>query len=133
LAGRFLNGFEHLSDNFRMQDRCAVGTTTFRPPLAYILWLPLERSQTNPALSSIASASVARRRGVLGTNLDGSGKYLPAQRGRALLLSERFQKKFNGLSNISKGFVDRRSLRLAPLQIRAPGVKAMLVAFYDDT
>jgi len=64
-----------------------------------------------PALSSIASASAAVRRGALGMDFDGGSENLAAQGRRALLIGQGLQEKFNCLTDIGKSLLDCLSLR----------------------
>src|ERR1019366_2614707 len=66
-------------------------------------------------------------------NFDGGGENLPAERRRALVVGQGLQEEFDCLTDVGKSLLDGLSLRLASLQLRAPGVTSVLVLFDYDT
>lgn len=62
-------------------------------------------------------------------NFDSGGEHDLMGRRQALFIGKRFEEEFCGLSNIRQRLFDGCALRLAPLQLRAPCVAAMLVLF----
>jgi len=97
--GRFLDGFENLLDDLRVQRHGREPRSADRPfgRSDGCLWIGAKQS---PLISNIASASAAVRRGSLGMNFDGGGENLLAERGRALFIGERFQEQLDGLANV---------------------------------
>lgn len=66
-----------------------------------------------PAFSSIASASAAVRRGILGMNFDGGVKNLLAERRRPLIISQSLEEEFDCLTDVGESLFDGLTLRLA--------------------
>src|SRR5712692_6533435 len=66
-------------------------------------------------------------------NFDRGGQNLPAQRCRALFISQGLQEELNCLADIDKSLLDGLALRLASLQFWAPCVVAVLILFDYDT
>src|SRR4051794_2103649 len=95
-------------------------------------WLPLERNNSKPAANSARSASVAVQRGSLGIHLDGRRQDLLAEKKITLLGRERLEAELNCFFNVGQRLFERVALRLAPFQLGAPSVKAVLVFFDYD-
>jgi hypothetical protein len=98
MGRRFLDGFEDLFDNLRVK-RDATMERNYHPASAlHVNPMTAFGSQPNEtAFNSIASESAAVKRGPLGMNFDCGGQNLPAQRSRALLVSQGFQEEFDHL------------------------------------
>lgn len=94
--------------------------------------LPFERRCSNAASNNAFSASAAVYHCSLGIHFDGARQDLAAEKHVSLVSGQRFKIKLGGFLDIGHSFFEGVALRLAPLEFRAPGVKAMLVFLDKD-